>query len=1122
MNNKLLLTISGLILIMMSMNAYAATYYVDATSGLDSNNGLSNVTAWKTLAKVSNTSFTPGDNILLKSGEVWREQLKVNQSGNRSNVITYSSYGAGHKPIINGANLVTGWSLYQGSIYVANVSYNVSYVYVNGTWYNFSHYPNTGYLRSDNPYYSSNANRTNTSLLDNDLGLTFDQVNGSTIYIKSSTWNIDKRTVIDYNVTNKTMSIYPETTGDYYIDEGEGYYLADKLWMLDSPGEWFYDTNQSKLYLWMLDGSNPSSSTVEAVNRSYGIYANSRNNILINNFEIKYTNSTGIFFAGTNANTTINNVNISNTGTKGIEIRGWWTNGGNNTVSNSLFNGNDYSGIYFYDSLNSSIINNTVTNLGMYGPVTNAQAGINMYNSNDSIVANNTVLNSGYLGIEFSGSRILVKNNLIDGYCIRLDDGGGIYTYTDSLTTSVQSAGSVIIDNIVLNGIGNPEGERYSNSNHYGANGIYLDGFSKMISVINNTVINVGSSGSHNNNPQGHNISGNTFYNAQSDALDLTEFPGSSELTNLIVEKNIFYTITNLSRGADSNAYISALTESQLNNFGTFDYNYYWQPFGYSSAGLYSSETDKTRYYNTSLWAAATGNESHGKEINSFYTFKEYRVDQNGSEKLSNGNFDAGITNWTTDSSHTWMSDCSAYGLSGGCYKVYEWNESRINTSWIYTNNRHFALDDNKTYLLSLTIYSNNSDTLRILLRSNTTSVGYHIYALTEIGYNNGTKKYEFLINSDQTNTTRIDFMTKRDHTYYLIDNISLKEVNVTKTNVKDASIILYNTEFVNKTFSLNGTDYCDVDGNKVSGSVEVRPFRSMVLLSCFCNNDFVCNNNESYNTCPNDCAQEHKDYFDWNVRLDRHSKPAGIFNETPFPINENSTNYTVMNDEYPQGKTYFLGTKYYVDGGFNGPIYSGNWTNPWKNITAALSSVSNGSATIIIRGSHDSFNGIYNEYGLTLKSGINDTYRFTIVGYGQERPIINGSSNTTDSISASGSVSYSTLQRVKFQDNDRSGVRTSSDDSYLNIIDVWLYNNNKYNFVSNQTYGDGNLYFLSTDNSWIFHSSSEHTYGHCFKIGDDARIMDEFTRIGWPKIFVEKELAKARKKKADDKDLII
>jgi len=40
--------------------AWATTYYVDATNGNDGNNGTSESTPWKTIAKVNASRFNPG------------------------------------------------------------------------------------------------------------------------------------------------------------------------------------------------------------------------------------------------------------------------------------------------------------------------------------------------------------------------------------------------------------------------------------------------------------------------------------------------------------------------------------------------------------------------------------------------------------------------------------------------------------------------------------------------------------------------------------------------------------------------------------------------------------------------------------------------------------------------------------------------------------------------------------------------------------------------------------------------------------------------------------------------------------------------------------------------------
>ncbi|MFA5764503.1 MAG: hypothetical protein WC915_06880, partial [archaeon] len=76
---------------------YLRKFYVNATTGSDSNAGTSPASPWKTVSKVNSyTSFQPGDGILFERGKTWREQLIVPRSGNATNYITFGAYGSGN------------------------------------------------------------------------------------------------------------------------------------------------------------------------------------------------------------------------------------------------------------------------------------------------------------------------------------------------------------------------------------------------------------------------------------------------------------------------------------------------------------------------------------------------------------------------------------------------------------------------------------------------------------------------------------------------------------------------------------------------------------------------------------------------------------------------------------------------------------------------------------------------------------------------------------------------------------------------------------------------------------------------------------------------------------------
>lgn len=95
-----------------------AEYYIDAEKGNDSNDGHGVKTAWKSLAKVNTTTFTPGSKIYFKAGSVWTGQLAPKGSGEAGSPITIAQYGKGARPLITGGGL-TG----QGVVYLSNQSY---------------------------------------------------------------------------------------------------------------------------------------------------------------------------------------------------------------------------------------------------------------------------------------------------------------------------------------------------------------------------------------------------------------------------------------------------------------------------------------------------------------------------------------------------------------------------------------------------------------------------------------------------------------------------------------------------------------------------------------------------------------------------------------------------------------------------------------------------------------------------------------------------------------------------------------------------------------------------------------------------------------------------------------
>ena len=81
----------------------STNYYVDATLGNDSYSGRSTSLAWKTMSKVSSSSFTANDSILFKRGETFRGNITAVRNGSASGSVVYGAYGSGNKPKLLGS-----------------------------------------------------------------------------------------------------------------------------------------------------------------------------------------------------------------------------------------------------------------------------------------------------------------------------------------------------------------------------------------------------------------------------------------------------------------------------------------------------------------------------------------------------------------------------------------------------------------------------------------------------------------------------------------------------------------------------------------------------------------------------------------------------------------------------------------------------------------------------------------------------------------------------------------------------------------------------------------------------------------------------------------------------------
>lgn len=125
LKNYINLKVQAVVNVKISEDYKGKAYYVSSSEGDDNNDGLTPETAWASLSKVnSHGAFLPGDQILLKKGDIWNEYLRPQGNGVEGMPITLSGYGEGGpdlRPVINGGGTDYYWL--SGAVMLRNQEY---------------------------------------------------------------------------------------------------------------------------------------------------------------------------------------------------------------------------------------------------------------------------------------------------------------------------------------------------------------------------------------------------------------------------------------------------------------------------------------------------------------------------------------------------------------------------------------------------------------------------------------------------------------------------------------------------------------------------------------------------------------------------------------------------------------------------------------------------------------------------------------------------------------------------------------------------------------------------------------------------------------------------------------
>ncbi len=849
-NKSSFLSIILTLLLVISCYINAQTkYYLSSKEGDDSRTNIqaqNSSTPWKTLDKLNSffVNILPGDSILFKCGDTFNGSLVVNKSGTSIKSIVLSSYGSGQKPIISGFSTLSGWASLGNNIYettVSNNGNNIKCVEINGKVQPIGRYPK---FTAENEGYSIFESHSTNQIVDNQLTNT-PNWSGGEIVVRKNNWVISKYSITSH--LENTISFMDD--GIYPLVDLSGYFIQNHPSTLSIDGDWCYDKSSQKFRMYY--SSSPSNLNIKSSTIDKLITINANNYIKISNISFEGANSNAIY-AENVISLSVENCDFNLSGVCNVKFNNMSGDiqFNNNTVSNSLNNGVSISTKSTSFSSYCTIRNNLITNTGLYAGMGENNDG--MYNAlyinamNGGVVEYNTIKNVGYLGIEFKGNDILIKNNVVDNFCLNKDDGAGIYTWNGGLPVKIWK-NRTVQGNIISNGIGNVHGA--AGATVPKARGIYMDNIVNNVNIVDNTVYNiVGNFGSHNNSPSNITMTGNTFYNIGA-CLDLIRWPndgsepinGGNDITNMNIQNNIFFSTSISQKGCEFadrglNYPTPSIISQSFSKVGIVNNNYYHLPNELGFSYMYRNDKNSpfiiSRPLSFDAWKSVSGYEHTGKLIKSM---PSYIIDSIASGNLyPQGEFESNtyISSYSSPFYHTIGWDNTGKITGPGSMKLTINSPPASNNNYVLMYAPIGPVSSKKNYILRFTTLGTTENGIVGATFRQTNSPWGSLLQVQKRSFGILKKNHEFLLKAPKVEASaswEISIIQDAGVTY--IDNIEVYEANISNIDINDCARFEVNATNTVKSVPLD-SEYMTMEGILYTKNLTLQPYTSKILIA--------------------------------------------------------------------------------------------------------------------------------------------------------------------------------------------------------------------------------------------------------------------------------------------------
>ena len=626
-------------------------YYVSSSSGDDDSDGLSQVAAFQTIARVNSLDLQPGDSVLLKCGDTWHaEQLVISRSGTAIDPILFGSFpdGCANQPVLSGSRSITGWALHSGSIYIADLSVGdnagkftlgINQLFQDGRRLIMGRWPN---LDAGNGGYSFVDGHAmgSSQVVDDELPSSVDWT-GAIVHLKNIRWSMIDREVAGSSGTtlilNQGISCLISGWGDCV---GWGYFLNNHPGTLDQDGEWYYDEGTGQVYLYS-SGGVPSSIEGSVIlddsssASSHGgvmlSHTPPASYVIVDNLGVENWFSHGMSALSSIRDDiyhhiTVRNSTIRNVDAAGVRLRTWvWSadngrdghRGGHHmTFTGNVIDGANHFGVTGYFS-NSRFEDNEIRNVALIKNLNASAMGCGLTrdecteNGDGFRIRTHDVLDSGfgntlrynrfekigYNAVDVFGPNTTLERNFITQACYTKADCGGVRTFGSDNLSSTKVHDLSIVDNIIFDIPGNVDGCHASRP-AFGM-GLYVDHYSRDVEVRGNTIVSTTITGILYQRSTGQ-IADNTVYNASTGTAYSAQISLGASETQVSMSGNVMY-------GLNDNAW--TLYSYSPSNITVSDHNYFFHPY----VGDQIAHGPSWTRYTFSEWQTYSGQESHSK-----------------------------------------------------------------------------------------------------------------------------------------------------------------------------------------------------------------------------------------------------------------------------------------------------------------------------------------------------------------------------------------------------------------------------------------------------------------------------------------------------------------------------